>query len=173
MGRQSREHRERRESKGENPRNDRVRQLEEELNRLMDGETFFWTSNDCPPEVEESNLEDILAFESVGTGTSLFDGLQEHGLDLPHPDKLDDAQCEEKTGQVMRALEELRIVLIGFQGMSAREFYSTLWNQTLWEGCYVKKRNRGAMTIIDVSHSIPRSEMLQWLEEAAKGKMIQ
>lgn len=146
--------------------------MEEELNRLMDGDTVFWTSKDCPPEIEETNLEDIIAFESVGTGTSLFDGLQQHGLDLPHPDKLDESQCEEKIAQIVPALRELRIILIGFEDMSAREFYSTLWNQTLWEGCYMKKRVPGAMTIIDVSHSIPRSEMIKLLEEAAKGNSV-
>jgi hypothetical protein len=77
MGRKSREHRERRErrfrSESKKPsdastRSDRAEQLESELKRLADGDAIFWTSGDCPAEVRVSNLEDILAFESVGSG---------------------------------------------------------------------------------------------------------
>jgi hypothetical protein len=172
MGRKSREHREKREQKATQPQNDRAAKLEEDLKILKDGDAVFWTSHDCPADLRESNLEDILAFESVESGTSLFDGLQEHGIDLPHPEKLDEQQSAGKITEVLLALEELQVFLIGFEGMSARQFYWTLWNQTLWEGCYVKKRNPGALTIIDVSHSIPRSEILRILEESVKAGSV-
>ena len=164
MGRKSREHREK--------RAERAAQLEEELRRLKDGDAVFWTSQNCPAELRESNLEDILAFESVESGTSLFQGLQEHGIELPNPEKLDERQSAAKVEQVVNALLELQIILIGFEHMSARQFYWTLWNQTLWEGCYVKKQNPGALTIIDVSHSIPRSEILKIMEDAMKAGTI-
>lgn len=121
-----------------------------------------------PAEIWESNLEDVLAFESVGSGISLFEGLQEHGLDLPQPEKLDDRQSAEKVAEVLYALVALGIFLVGFDDLSPREFYSTLWNDTLWEGCYVEKRNPGALTIIDVSHMMSRSEILQTLEDMQK-----
>ncbi|MBZ5495756.1 MAG: hypothetical protein LAP85_05090 [Acidobacteriia bacterium] len=79
-------------------------------------------------------MEDILAFESVGSGTSLFEGLQERGLDLPLPEKLDEQQSAEKATEVLHALACLRVYLIGFENMTAREFYSTLWNQNTQEG---------------------------------------
>ena len=167
MGRKSREHREKRERNSAGRKFDRASQLEEELRRLKDGDVVFHTSNDCPADLRVSNLEDILAFEDVASGTSLFVGLQEHGIDLPRPENLDERQSAEKIGQVMVALAELQIVLIGFEKMSARQVYRTLWNQTLWECCYIKKRNPGAITVIDVSHSMPRSEILALLEEAA------
>jgi hypothetical protein len=97
MGRRSREHWERqrrrvqdaakssREAQTSAQGTDRTAELEAELRSLADGDAVFWTSQDCPAEVRESNLEDILAFESVGSGTSLFEGLQEHGVDLPQP----------------------------------------------------------------------------------------
>ncbi len=167
MGRKSREKRERRETQSE-----KASRLEEDLRSLADGDVIFWKSPKCPAEVQESNLEDIIAFESVGSGTSLFDGLQQHGLDLPHPEKLDDQESAKKVAEVVKALEELQILLVGYSHMSARQFYWTLWNQTLWEGCYVKKRNPGGFTIIDVSHSIPQSEMLALLEEVTKAHTV-
>jgi hypothetical protein len=168
MGRKSREHRERREEKERGSESDRAQQLEEELTRLADGDAFFWASKDCPVDLRESNLEDILAFESVGSGTSLFLGLQEHGMDLPNPEELNEQQSVAKVQEVLHALLELQIILVGFDDMSARKLYSTLWNETLWEGCYVKKRHPGAMTVIDVSHRIPHSEILKALGEIAR-----
>ncbi len=171
MGRQSRMHRAKRERRAAAQLN-RASRLEEELRRTTGDDPVFWTSGNCPAELRESHLEDILAFESVGTGTSLFDGLQGHGLDLPHPDRLDEKQSAEKAGEVMHALQKLQILLVGFEHMSAREFYKTLWTQTLWEGCYVRKRQPGALTIIDVSHSLPRSEVIKIMEEAAKAGTV-
>jgi hypothetical protein len=167
MGRKSREHRERRERRtGQSV--DRATRLEEELKQLSEGDAIFWNSKDCPDDVRQSNLEDILAFEDVKSGTSLFDGLQEHGLELPNPNTLDEERSGQKCVEVIKALEKLQIILIGYENMSARQFYSTLWNQTLWEGCYVKKRNPGAFTMIDVSHSIPRSGFLGLMGKLVK-----
>jgi hypothetical protein len=168
MGRKSREHREKRERQS-----DRANRLEEELRGLADGDASFCKPKQCPEGFWESHLEDVLAFESVGSGTSLFDGLQQHGLDLPHPDKLNERESAKKVVEVLKALEELRVILVGCSNMSARQFYRTLWNQTLWEGCYVKKKHPGALTLIDVSHAMPRSEMLALLEEAAKAGTVQ
>ncbi len=185
MGRSARRHRERREKltldarrnsgRERNPATTsvtRVEEIEEELRNLVDGDAVFWRSKECPDKTRESHLEDILAFESVGTGTSMFVGLQENGIDLPLPEKLNDQQCEEKAMEILNALADLRIFVIGFEHMPPRKFYSTLWHQTLWEGCYVKKRTPGAMTIIDVSHQIPRSEMLKHLEEMQRSSTV-
>ncbi|MBP1595532.1 MAG: hypothetical protein H6Q05_909 [Acidobacteria bacterium] len=146
--------------------------MEEELKRMADGDVSFWKSGALPRDVWETNLEDILAFESVGSGKSLFEGLQEHGVDLPRPEKLDEKQCADKIKEVTLALVRLQIMLVGYEDMTIREFYATLWNQTLWEGCYVEKRNPGAMTIIDVSHRLSHSEMLSILEEFQKSGAV-
>jgi hypothetical protein len=68
MGRQSREHPENRkrlkgscDSDNADPeRMNRIAELEQELNSLAGGDAVFWASPDCPPDVRESNLEDIL-----------------------------------------------------------------------------------------------------------------
>jgi hypothetical protein len=172
MGRKSREHRERRERRAQARQSDRSWQLEEELKSMKDGDAVFGTSKDCPPGLRDSHLEDILAFESVEPGTSLFDGLQQHGIELPRPETLDEEQSATKIKQVLRALSELQIILVGYEQMSARKFYRTLWTQTLWEGCYVQKRTPGAVTIMDVSHSMPKSEVMAILEDLAKSTSV-
>jgi hypothetical protein len=146
----------------------RIAKLQEELNAISGGESIFKVSPECPPDLLESGLEDIVAFESVGSGTSLFEGLQMHGMELPRPDRLNEAQSAKKVMEVLSALAELQIFLIGFDNMNPCELYSTLFSQTLWEGCYVKKRHPGALTLIDVSHKMKRSEIQRYLDEMIK-----
>jgi hypothetical protein len=153
-------------------RGDRTGELEAELCDLAEGEAVFWKAADCSEESNESNLEDILAFESVGSGLSLFEGLEHNGLKLPAPNELDERESGRKVIEVLRALMRLRIFLVGFEHMSAREFYSTLYHQTLWEGCYVNKRHPGAMTIIDVSHRLSRSDIVQRLEDMKESESV-
>ncbi len=166
MGRQAREHRERR--KRDYHQNSRINELEEEIKRLAGGSAIISSSDDLPPDIRQSHLEDILKFESIGSGPSLFEGLQQHGMELPHPDKLDDSQTMNKIMEVMNALEELQVFLVGFNDMTPRQLYSTLWHETLWEGCYVKKRNPEAFTIIDVSHRTSQSEIQKFFRRIAK-----
>jgi hypothetical protein len=153
-------------------RNSRIHELEEELRRLSNGNVVFRMINGCPPALRRAGLEDALAFESIESGISLFDGLQAHGLELPRPEVLDERQCAKKVEEIVFALLELHIVIIGFEGMSARKFYKTLWKETLWEGCYVPKKYPGSVTIIDVSRSIPKTEILKQLEEMMREHSI-
>jgi hypothetical protein len=181
VGRKSREKRQRREtdiqSEREDPGNQatpdgaratRIGDLQDRLKREVDEDAVFWTSGNCPAEVRETDLEDILAFESTGAGVSLFEGLQAHGVILPRPEELDEQQSAAKIAEVLHELLRLRILLVGFEDMTALEFYSTLWNETLWEGCYVEKRNPGAMTLIDVSHRLSRADFMRLMEDLHK-----
>ncbi len=185
MGRRSRRTWERRERRAQEARgqtcrdsgagqqSDRVAELEAELNRRSEGRAVCWNSPECPEDVRLSYTEDVLAFESVDSGTSLFDGLQQHGLDLPPPEKLDERQCLEKVAQVLTALAELGVFVIGLGEASPRKVYSTLWHETLWEGCYVEKRNPGAITLIDIFHSMSQAEMMELLEDLQKSSSVQ
>jgi hypothetical protein len=158
---------------GDQNQAERIRKLEDELKRISEGDYLGWRSADCPPDIVERDLEDIVAFESVGSGPSLFEGLQQHGLDLPAPEKLDDRQITPKVIEVGMALFRLQIMLVGFQHLSPREFYSKLWNETLWEACYVQKRNPAAFTIIDVSHNMSKTEIMEFVKELEKTARVQ
>jgi hypothetical protein len=151
----------------------RINKLKDELNDLSDGRAIVNTSSDAPLDLIESHLEDIVNFESVSSGISLFEGLQQHGMKLPPPETLNEFLSGRKVMEIFRALEKLRVFLIGFEEMSARELYSTLWNETLWEGCYVKKRNPGSITMIDVSHKMRQSDMQRYFDNLIKRHRIQ
>jgi hypothetical protein len=150
----------------------RIKQMQDKLNELAGGLFSIKTSPDLSADMVESYLEDIINFESVDSGISLFDGLQQHGVHLPPPEELNDFLSVRKVREILRALEKLQIFLIGYEEMTARELYSTLWHQTLWEGCYIKKRYPGAMTLIDVSHKMMQSDIQQCLDELMKVRRI-
>jgi len=143
---------------------ERIDKLRNELSLLSGSDSLCDVPPDCPPDMVEAGLQDIIAFESVESGVSLFEGLQRNGMDLPPPKKLNEKQSRRKVMEILKALVELRVFLIGFDGMDGRDLYATLWHQTLWEGCYVRRRCPEAITLIDVSHKMQRSEMRQYLD---------
>ncbi len=112
-----------------------------------------------------AHLQDIIAFESVDQGPTLFEGLQERGVALDPPELLTDAQCAERSIQITNELAEVGVFLFGHEYMAPRDFYSTLWHHTLREGCYLKRRHSPASVVmIDVSRQIPREVMQSFLE---------
>jgi len=147
--------------------------IEQRLFDISDGEISSWTSGAGSAAERRTYLEDALAFEAVGSGPSLFEGLEAHGVELPRPEELAEQQSLDKLREIVEALAGVRVFLIGFEHMAPSEFYATLWHETLWEGCYVEKRHPGAMTLMDVSHSIPRSEIMQYLKELQRGGWVQ
>jgi hypothetical protein len=143
---------------------DRINKLQDELRDLSDGNFQYNAPPDVSPDVMESHLEDIRSFEALGSGPSLFEGLEQNGVRLPSPDKLNEFLSIRKVNEIFRALGKIGVYLFGFEEMTPCELYSKLWHETLWEGCYVKKRTPGAVTLIDVSHAMTRSELNECME---------
>lgn len=178
MGRKSREKRERREARKRsslvNPVptiGGRIEELKKQLELMAGGDAEFWSSEELPPDFEESYLEDIVAFESVETGLSLFEGLKQNGIELPDPETLDEEESREKVIEILAALADLRVFIIGDDGMSGHQLYSILWKETLWEGCYVKRKNPASMTMIDVSRGF-KAKMRRALRSLQKRAVI-
>ena len=182
MGRKSREKRERRARRNGNSsptlspeagnRPDRVAQLEAELNRMADGDTSFWNREGCPAEVRESHLKDVMAFESLSSGPSLFEGLQANGVDLPPPKQLSERQCAKKVVEILEALAEVQVLVIGFEQWSPKQAYTKFWEETLWEGCYVKKKTPGGLTLIDASHSLTRCDFERLVGDMMRAQFV-
>ncbi len=138
--------------------------LKEELRRL-EQQAQAVEGPDPELELRMAHLQDIIAFESVEVGPTLFEGLRERGLALDPPELLTDAQCAERSIEITNALAEVGVFLFGHDLMGPREFYSTLWHETLHEGCYLKQRRSSAsVVVIDVSRRVPREVMASFLE---------
>lgn len=142
----------------------RIRKLESKLLRMSKGKSSASTAPDCPPELRESHLEDILAFESLSSGPSLFEGLQDRGVDLPDPADLDEWESAEKIVQILEALARIQVFITGLAHLGPREAYAKLYRETLWEGCYVQKKTPGAMTVMDASHRMSGDEISKFFD---------
>jgi hypothetical protein len=145
MGGQSRAHKEKRERKAAASKKNRAGEMEKEARQLEDGDAVFWTSEDCPADLRDFNLEDIPAFEPVRSRNSLFERVQQHGVPLANPEDLGGQQGAAKAGGITLALADLQILLVGFEGMSARQFFWTLWHLGLRERYAINTPNRNAI----------------------------
>jgi hypothetical protein len=147
-----------------------VAELKDQI--IRDHDAAFEIAEDIPLDVQEAHLKDIIAFESVSSGVSLFQGLEQHGVKLPRPETLSEKQCITKVLQVFRALAANGVLLIGYEEMDPISLYAKLWHETLWEGCYLENRPPGALTMIDVSRSMSGSDWRNLMEDLKKAPMV-
>lgn len=108
----------------------RINELEHEL--LDRGMQLSDASDECPPEVHEQFLSNVLAYESAPISCP-FDALVKAGVELPDPADLDDAALHDKLWEVIRALAARSIYLYRTDHLSDRELYADLWNDLLRE----------------------------------------
>ena len=110
--------------------NKRIQQLRQKIREATGQKPVFGTSPDCPPEVEEAFLENVLAHETSPKRT-LLDVLGESGVEVPRPKKLTDGELTAKLWEVIYTLLRQSIVIGNTDHLSDRELYTLLWNETL------------------------------------------
>ena len=114
---------------------DREKRIEELKRRAQDaagGEMTAGGAEDCPPEVAEAFWKHVVAWEEAPWTTN-FKQLEEAGIDLPDPERLDDLEISAKLWQVIEGLARLRVFLEDTNHLSDRELYAWLWNEGLRE----------------------------------------
>ena len=110
----------------------RIEQLRREIDEVTGGEMISGKIADCDPKVEESFLEHVLALETHGF-VCPFDTLIKDGLDLPPPEKLDDAALTTKLWELIRKLARRRLFLHCTDHLNERELYTWLVTDALRE----------------------------------------
>jgi hypothetical protein len=110
----------------------RIEELKQKIRDATGENPIFGTMNDCPPEVEEAFLRNVLAFETA-IEKPLLAVLLESGLKLPPPADLSDAELSDKLWEVIHALIAMKVSVGNTDHLSDRELYTTLCNETLKE----------------------------------------
>lgn len=105
-----------------------------ELQAALDEKGVVSTNFDdnCPPEVREGFLQNILDFENAPI-SCLFDALQESGIQMPEPEALDDAALHAKLWEVVAALAARSAYLYHTDHLSDRALYELLYHELLRE----------------------------------------
>lgn len=110
----------------------RIEKLRREINEITGEESFSDKTTECPPEVEEAFLEQVLALETHGS-VCPFEVLAREGFSLPPPEELDDAALPGKLQELIVELAKRRLFLESTDHLSDRELYSWLWKDALRE----------------------------------------
>lgn len=125
----------------------RINELEEQVKALGDGE--MRVAENCPPEIHEQFLRNIVEFESAPKGTP-FGRLVRAGVELPPAAEMDNAALHTKLWEVIHALAKMDIYLYHTDHLSDRELYEHLWTDSLREVGAIMAPGSGWSHIIDL-----------------------
>jgi len=110
----------------------RVNEMKQELAALAGREPHMHTSPDCPPEVEEQFLANMLKWER-GPFMPQVDRLKRAGFDFVEASKLSDKQVTAKLKDLIELMAKWRIFTSHTNHLSDRELYEWLRTDGLME----------------------------------------
>lgn len=108
----------------------RINELSEQAKQLGLGQHHV--SDDCPPEVQEEFLRNMIEYESTPLSTK-FEQLTRAGVELPVPESISDADMHRRLWDLINALARHDSYLYNTNHLSDRELYSELWHDILRE----------------------------------------
>ncbi len=93
---------------------------------------MHWHAPDCPPEILEAFLENVIAFEEAPR-SSLMEKLAQEGCETPPPDAISDADLPAKILEIARCLAKRGFYLERTDHLSDRQLYVKLCAEVLVE----------------------------------------
>ncbi len=140
-----------------------IKDLRQQVEELAGGEVISMGEGSSSPEIEEKFLEYVLDYEQ-GDHPQLFDILTEAGLDLPHPDKLEDELLNKKLWELIHGLSLHGAFLYNTNHLSDRELYEELWYDILREECFIQPENPNGAYHIDLVGSGSEEDIYKYLK---------
>ncbi|MGH7243377.1 MAG: hypothetical protein ACREJD_08170 [Phycisphaerales bacterium] len=128
----------------------RINELTEKAKEL--GLSSLQTNEDCPPEVEEAFLSNIVAYESAPL-TSGIETLASRGVTLPDAASLNDEQLHAKLWEAINALAADETYLYHTDHLSDRDLYICLRDDVLQEQNPKMPKGMGWVHCIDLIDS--------------------
>jgi len=116
----------------EKARQERIAELKRRAREAAGGEMIEGKTEDCPPELEESFYDSVVAYEEAPETTHL-EMVKQTGLELPAPDTLNDVALSAKLWQLIQSLARLGVRLEHTNHLSDRELYAWLIEDGLTE----------------------------------------
>jgi hypothetical protein len=110
----------------------RINELKHKLDDIAGKETPMFTSDDCPPDLQEAFLNSVVAYETAPVTTD-FKRLRKEGVVLPPPDQLSDEDISTKLKELIDRMARRRTYVTHTNHLSERELYEYLWSDGLRE----------------------------------------
>jgi hypothetical protein len=120
-------------------------------------------SEDCPDEIHEKFLENVLAFETAPQ-TPLFDALVKNGIQLPAPQEVDDARLAATLWDVIRGMALFGAYLHSTDHLSDRELYHRLWAEILREPTVLMPEDPNFTQHIDIIGGCSKEDIQLYLK---------
>src|SRR5260370_14922431 len=128
---------------------ERIANLREELQKLG-GSTMSLES--MPADIEEESLRHVLEYETAQP-ISLFRLLENSGLEIPAPDKLDEKILTTGLKEIIERMASLGAYLLHTNHLTDRGLYDYLYNDGLREEAVLFPENPTYAYMIDLSGS--------------------
>ena len=113
-------------------RRQHIEGMKERITAISGSPSNTFVSPDCPDEIAEKFLQQVLAFEDAEE-KPLSDALAASGITLPPAAELDDRQLRDKLWEVIRAMSLYGHYLHNTDHLSDRELYTRLITEILPE----------------------------------------
>ncbi len=141
-----------------------IDELRKKLEEFHPVETYV--SPECPIEVEEKFLENMLAFEEADPVVP-FDELLKCGIEMPPPRDLTDIEIHEKLWEVIQAMTLLGCFLQNTDHLSDRELYELLWSDLLREPTTLRPEDPDFACHIDIIGGCSQEDIAIYLKHYA------
>jgi hypothetical protein len=138
-------------------------EMRDQVDKLSGGEELTFVNPDCPPEVEERFLQNILDYERAPM-TSDFERLRGEGVALPEPSELSDDVLPAKLWEIIESLARRNTFLSNTDHLSDRQLYEHLWSETLHEAGPDLPPGSGWVSHIDILGSGSEEDILLHLK---------
>jgi len=112
----------------------------------------FGRMDNCPPEVFDRFLTQVLAFETA-PHVPLFEVLRGADVPLPAPDTLDDASLRQVLARLIDALARRNVFLGCTDHLSDRQLYTELWRTRLREPTVLLPNDPDVVHCLDMAGS--------------------
>jgi hypothetical protein len=140
-----------------------IEELKERLELIAGGPVPAGSSENCPDEVYEKFLENVLAFETAPQMT-LFDALVKKGVQLPAPEQMDDPRLTATLWEVIRGMALFGAYLHSTDHLSDRELYHRLWAEILHEPTVLMPENPCFTQHIDIIGAFSEEDIQLYLK---------
>ena len=133
----------------EQKRKQHIQEMKEKLTRHLGSPACLYMDGLTSLKAQEEFLEHILFMEGVEE-RPLFDQLENGGVLLPHPEKIEAPQLHEKLWEIIHAMALLGHYLSSTDHLSDRQLYEALWHDILREPTAICPPNSNASCHIDI-----------------------